>query len=127
MKDLKTLVLEEVKNVYSVEADYPFEDDLDTAVLRHSCSRKWFGIILSVSRRKLGFFDEEIINVLNLKCDPLLSGGLIAESKVFPAYHMNKEKWISVPLDGSMPLSEIMPLVEISFMLTANKKRACRN
>jgi len=126
VKSLKSPVLIETEKNYGTKPDFPFEDDFDTAVLRHSDSRKWYGLIMSVPKRKLGNFGDEVIDILNLKCDPLISGGLIAENKVFPAYDMNKEKWISLPLDGSLPLTEIMPLVEISYILTANKKRACR-
>ena len=41
---------------------------------------------------------------------------------VVPAYHMNKEHWISVILDGTMTDDEIIPLIEDSFLLTMPKK-----
>ena len=41
---------------------------------------------------------------------------------IVPAYHMNKEHWISVILDGTMSDDEIIPLIEDSFLLTMPKK-----
>lgn len=37
---------------------------------------------------------------------------------VLPAYHMNKEHWSSVILDGSIPDGEIVRMTEMSFQLT---------
>ena len=34
---------------------------------------------------------DESIDVVNLKCDPLLIGSLRSEPGFFPAYHMNKD------------------------------------
>ena len=45
---------------------------------------------------------------------------------VVPAYHMNKEHWISVILDGSMEEEDICRLIEESFELTAPKRRGGR-
>ena len=103
--------------------DYPFEEDFVTAVLRHSDSRKWYGIIINVSYAKLSISKEGNTDILNLKCDPIISGALIAEGKALPAYHMNKEKWISVLLDGSVDSDKIKWLAELSFELTSRKKK----
>ncbi len=37
---------------------------------------------------------------------------------VIPAYHMNKEHWSSLILDGSIPDAEIARMTEMSFDLT---------
>ena len=37
---------------------------------------------------------------------------------VLPAYHMNKEHWSSVILDGSIPDGEIERMTQMSFDLT---------
>ncbi len=101
--------------------EHPFSDDNDTTVFRHSDNRKWFALVMSVPRRKLGLYGDKSIDVVNLKCDPLLTASLFREGGVFPAYHMNKEKWISVLLDGSVDEDRLRWLSEISFSLTAKK------
>ncbi|MBQ8907437.1 MAG: MmcQ/YjbR family DNA-binding protein [Clostridia bacterium] len=42
------------KGAFGAEADYPFEKDFETAVLRHRDNRKWFALVMRVPRRKLG-------------------------------------------------------------------------
>jgi len=39
---------------YGIKPDYPFSDDTDTAVFRHEINRKWFAIVMSIPREKLG-------------------------------------------------------------------------
>ena len=58
-----------VFDTYNVRADYPFEEDFETGVFRHS-SGKWFGIAMRISAKKLGHTAESIIDVVNLKCAP---------------------------------------------------------
>ena len=36
---------------------------------------------------------------------------LRAQRGILPAYHMNKERWISVLLDGSVPLEQALALL----------------
>ena len=63
------------------------------------------------------------IPIVNLKHDPVMSGSLRTEPGIFPAYHMNKESWISVALDGSVPDDKLRMLLDISFELTKPKIR----
>ena len=74
-------------------------------MLRRADNDKWYGVILSVAGSKLGLEDDNIIDVINLKSDPMLIGSLRGQKGYFPAYHMNKEKWISVLL-GDAGLDE---------------------
>lgn len=103
-----------IKNYYGIEPDYPFASSPDAAVLRHP-SGKWFGIIMQVSRDKLGLSGDAPIDIINLKRDPML--GLADGKCIFPAYHMNKEHWISVLLDGSVPMEELKGLIAMSYDL----------
>ena len=41
-------------NTYGTVPDYPFDEDFETAVLRHASTRKWYAIVMRVSRRKFG-------------------------------------------------------------------------
>lgn len=107
-----------VKEVYGTEPDYPWNDW--NAVLRHKGNNKWYGVVLEISEKKLGLTGEGIVDVINVKCDPVLIGSLREQSGFFPAYHMNKENWISILLDGSVPEDVIKNLVNMSYELTRN-------
>lgn len=109
-------VFEFVKQQYKIEPDYPWNDN--NAVIRHKTNKKWYAVILEVGRDKLHLDGDGIVDVVNVKCDPLLIGSLRNQSGFHPAYHMNKEKWISIRLDGSVPNDEIKNLISLSYELT---------
>ena len=109
-------------DTYGTAADYPFDDGLETAVLRHSNNRKWYAIVMRVSRRKFGFDSNEMIDVVNLKLPLEMFGSFDSADGVYPAYHMNKVHWISVLLpDAAEDLIEF--LVNASYEATRDKKR----
>ena len=83
-----------IRQQYGTEPEYPWHDW--NAVLRHNDNNKWYGVVLEVSADKLGLPEADIIDVLNVKSDPLLIGSLRGQDGYFPAYHMNKEKWLSI-------------------------------
>jgi len=106
---------------YGTAPDYPFDEDFETAVLRHGVSRKWYAIVMRVSRRKFGFDSDEVIDVVNLKQPIELQGSFSASDGVYPAYHMNKLHWVSVLLpDVADDLTEF--LVNTSYTATKGKK-----
>lgn len=109
-------LFEWAKETYGTEPDYPWNDW--NCVLRHKHNHKWYALVIEVSEKKLGLTSDKIVDVLNLKCDPLLIGSLRMKSGFFPAYHMNKDKWISIIMDGTVPSEEIRNLVELSYQLT---------
>ena len=115
---LRNALLERVEEVFSVTPEYLFEKTPLTAVFRHLSHKKWFGIVMTVAPRVLGLSGEKPVDILNVKLDPLAVGGLLGQKGFLPAYHMNKTHWITVLLDGSVPLSEIETLLSISFDLT---------
>lgn len=120
-EELLAWVLEE----YGTEPDYPWLDE--NAVLRHAVNKKWYGLIMQVGRDKLGLPGPGTVAALNIKLDPLLVGSLRTRPGFHPAYHMNKEQWITLRLDGSVPAEEVKGLVDMSYRLTAPKPRKRRS
>lgn len=112
-----------VKQKYGTDPDYPWFDT--SAVLRHKDTRKWYGLVMEVQREKLKLPEgsmTDVIDVLNVKCDPMLVNSLRMQDGFHPAYHMNKERWITIRLDGSVPEATIRNLIDLSYELTAAKK-----
>ena len=105
-----------IRQQYGTEPEYPWHDW--NAVLRHNDNNKWYGVVLEVSADKLGLPVAGIIDVLNVKSDPLLIGSLRGQDGYFPAYHMNKEHWISVDLRKIEKLDELAGLIDGSFKST---------
>ena len=68
----KQKFLEHCLTTYNTTADYPFDEDFETAVLRHNTNRKWYAIVMRVSRRKFGFDSDEVVDVVTLKPPTIL-------------------------------------------------------
>ena len=118
----KQSFLEYCLSAYSTAPDYPFDEDFETAVLRHADNRKWYAIVMRVSRRKFGFDSDEVIDVVNLKLPTEMFGSFGASDGVYPAYHMNKLHWVSVLLPDS-PDDIVRFLVNVSFEATKGKSK----
>ncbi len=116
--------LEYCLDTYGTTPDYPFDDDLETAVLRHENNRKWYALVMKVSRRKFGIDSDEVVDVVNLKQPIEMFGSFGKADGVYPAYHMNKFHWISVLLPDA-PNDVVEFLVNASFEATRTviKKR----
>lgn len=110
-----------VKQQYGTEPDYPWQDA--NAVLRHKKNRKWYALVMGVERDRLGLSGPGEIDIINVKCDPVLIGSLRTQPGFLPAYHMNKEQWISIMLDGAVEEKQIKSLIDMSYGLTEPKRR----
>ena len=114
--------LEYCLDTYGTSPDYPFDEDFETAVLRHADNRKWYAIMMKVSMRKFGLESDEVIDVVNLKLPTEMFGSFGAADGVYPAYHMNKLHWISVALPDA-PDDVFQFLLNASFEATKTKRK----
>ncbi|MBP5242462.1 MAG: MmcQ/YjbR family DNA-binding protein [Clostridia bacterium] len=114
-------VFDMVNEMIGATMDQPFEGDFYSTVLRHADTKKWFGIVMKAPRKYFyGDGQEGYDECVTLKCDPILRGLLQNTylNCVFPAYHMNKNLWASLPLDSAFPQEEMRKLLYHSFDLT---------
>ena len=72
---------------------------------------------------RIGLAGDEVIDVVNLKCDPAFIGSLLHESGFYPAYHMNKTHWITVALDETASDDLLKIALDMSFATTAAKRK----
>ena len=122
----KQKFLEYCLDTYSTSPDCPFDEDFETAVLRHRDNRKWYALVMRVSRRKFGFDSDDVIDVVNLKLPTEMFGSFGADDGVYPAYHMNKLHWISVLLPDA-PDDVVQFLVNVSFKATKTFKKKSKS
>lgn len=112
-----------LRDAYGAEPEYLWQRYPNSAAFRHPMSGKWFALVMDVPRARLGLPGEEIVDVLVVKCDPVMIGALLREPGFLPAYHMSKRQWVSVLLDGSVPDERVIPLLDMSYAAVAPKKR----
>lgn len=117
---------EYIAETYSTYPEYPWADAPDYAVFRHSNNRKWFALVMDIPKERLGLTDNGLIDILNVKGEPVMIDFLKNETGFFPAYHMNKTNWITIALDGSVPSEKVKMLLDMSFDLTAQKVKRRR-
>lgn len=121
---MKDSVFAYIKKRYKVSPEYPWRTSPDSAVFRHADNRKWFALFMEVGGDKLGMDTDGLIPVINLKIDDMFFRDiLIARHGIIPAYHMNKQQWITVFLDGSVKQEQVFDLIDGSFLATASAKK----
>ena len=122
MKQIRQNLINFILKKYNVVGDCPWAKYPEFKVFRHPDNKKWFGLIMTVSREKIGLIGQGNIDVLNIKTDSVVIGGFIKQSGILPAYHMNKSNWATILLDGTVPIKDIEFLLNVSFELTKNRK-----
>lgn len=110
-----------VREKYGDEPEYLWEKFPGNAVLRRKDNRKWYAAILTAERKKVGLKGEGKIELLDLRADPAEVALLINGVTVLPAYHMNKKHWLSLPLDGAVPLAELLERLEESWFIAGQR------
>ncbi|WP_300708117.1 MmcQ/YjbR family DNA-binding protein [uncultured Desulfovibrio sp.] len=107
-----------VQATYGTLPEYPWRQYPAYAVLRHAGHGKWYGLIMDLPRERLNLPGTGRVDVVNLKTS--CAAGLLVSGLpgVFPAYHMNKQHWITLALEGGLPDAELYGLVAESYALT---------
>ena len=108
-----------VQAKYGNQLEYLWEKSPDTAVLRHDDNQKWYAVLMKISWEKLDKAREGHVEVVNLKHDQVAN--LLLEKGIYPAFHMNKRYWISLPLDDTLTDEKVLELFERSWFLTSKK------
>ncbi|MCD7772427.1 MAG: MmcQ/YjbR family DNA-binding protein [Oscillospiraceae bacterium] len=116
-------IFDYAKKKYGTEPEYLWLQYPSYAVLRHQDNQKWYGLVMDVPKNKLGLTGVEIVDILDVKCEPLMIDLLRQSPGFLPGYHMNKSNWISILLDGTVPDDTILDLLDKSFQNTMKKQK----
>ncbi|MFC6315041.1 MmcQ/YjbR family DNA-binding protein [Lapidilactobacillus achengensis] len=106
-----------VQQQYGDQLEFLWEKFPTNAVWRRQDNKKWYGLLLTVPRRKLGGDSDEIVEIIDLRSAPENLAGLLKRPNYYPGWHMNKQHWYTIILDGSVPLTEICQRIEESYLL----------
>ena len=115
-----------IQDTYGTQAEYLWADSPGNAIFRHSAS-KWYAVLMRVLPEKLGLPGEEALDIIDIKCSTIMIGSLLSTKGFLPAYHMNKNHWVSIVLDGSVPDDQITPLLELSYDIVAPKAQGVQS
>ena len=95
---------------HQVNPEYLWKKNPNYAVLRHH-------FVKNVETEKLGLKGTQLEEIIDLKLEPELIEILQQSEGYLPAYHMNKQHWISVQLKKVAP-EQILKLLEMSYKFT---------
>ena len=109
-------IFEYVKKQYGTIPEFLWSSSPDSAVLRHH-NGKWYAVIMNVERSKLGLDGDDTVEIMDVKCDPEMTGMIIQTYGFLPGYHMNKQHWITILLDGTVRESKILDFLDMSYDL----------
>ena len=115
-----------IQATYGTQAEYLWADSPGNAIFRHPASKKWYAALMRVLPEKLGLAGEKALDVMDIRCSTIMIGSLLSTKGFLPAYHMNKNHWISIILDNSVSDNQITPLLELSYDSVAPKRRKKR-
>ena len=116
----KNDLIDYIRERFAVEADFPFKED-NVYVFRHERNRKWFAIMMNVPYLALGIDKPGEVDIIDIKCGPILMGIFRREEGILPGYHMNKDNWATIMLDGTAKDETIKELMDISYHMTKGK------
>lgn len=102
---------------YGAEPEYLWKKYPRYFVLRRPDDRRWFALVMDVPLDRLGLEGDGAVDIVDVKCGPILLGSYLDRAGFLPAYHMSKTNWISVRLDGSAGDADIAALLDISYDL----------
>ncbi len=110
-------IINYVRKKYGDKPEFLWKKFQGNAVLRRKDTAKWYAVLLTVSKRKLGIDSDEIVEIIDLRIKPENMPDLIDGSKYFPGWHMNKKSWYTIILDGSVSTEEIQKRTDESYKL----------
>lgn len=116
--DLTKAILNYTKEKYEETFEFPFKTNELTSIVRHKENKKWYALLTTIEKDKLGFNETEEVEIINLKNNKEKIDKLIDNKNFIRAYHMNKKYWFTIILDDNISLNEIYTLIDESYNLT---------
>ena len=110
-------VIEYVNNKYQDKLEFLWDKFPDTAIWRRKDNKKWYGVIMTIPKNKLGIESDEIVEIIDLRILPDDLSLLVDNERIFLGYHMNKKHWITIIFDNGLPTEKIISLLDHSYDL----------
>lgn len=112
-------VISYIRERYGTELEFLWKETPNNGVMRRADTGKWYGVIMTIPRDRLGFDSKELTEVMNLHTDT--SADIVDGERYFPGWHMNKKYWITVILDDRVSDSELFEMVDRSYYSVKKK------
>ncbi len=108
-------IIKYIKEKYDNDPEFLWKKYEGTAVFRHKENSKWYGLLMNLSKSKLGIDSDELVDIIDLKILPHDIENIVDNEKYFLGYHMNKKHWFTIVLDNSVPIERIFEFIDKSY------------
>ncbi len=108
-------IINYIKEKYDNDPEFLWEKYEGTAVFRHKENGKWYGLLMNLSKSKLGIDSDEVVDIIDLKILPQDIENIVDNEKYFLGYHMNKKHWFTILLDNGVPIERIFEFIDKSY------------
>lgn len=116
------MVLEYSVETYGDEPEFLWTKFPDYSVLRRKDNDKWYAVIGIVQRGKVDGSDSgEPVEVADFRMGNEDKANILSKPGFYPGWHMNKNSWFTVILDGELPDDVIRECIDRSYMLAGDK------
>ena len=116
MSSQRKRITQHIADYYGAEPEFLWAKSPQTAIFRHQHNRRWFAVMMNLSGSLFGAAHH--LDVINVKLPPEWVSQMRIQSGFAPAYHMNKQHWLSVRSDDFLPDEIIENLLSESFLRT---------
>ncbi|MFD1392982.1 MmcQ/YjbR family DNA-binding protein [Lacticaseibacillus jixianensis] len=103
-----------IDETFAEQPEYLWKQFPNNAIIRRQDNRKWYALMVKVTPDKVGLTGADLIDLLVLRANPQTIQAQLKNGQALPAYHMNKEHWLSYQLDVGTPLETLMAAVKTS-------------
>ena len=110
-----------IADAYGENPDFPWPKYNNYGVFRNKDTGKWYALIMDITRNKLEAGADNSVEVLNIKLNNDKIADLLQQKGFYPAYHMNKQNWITITLDETLEDKRIFDLLDESRSFTLKK------
>ena len=114
-------IIKHIKEKYNDDLEFLWKKFNGNAIWRNKKNNKWYAALLIIPENKIGIDSDKIIEIIDLRYQKELIKELIDNKKIFPGYHMNKNSWITIKLDGTIETQKIFELIENSYKISLEK------
>lgn len=113
-------IIDFIRDQYGIDPEFLWpEKSPNCCIFRNPVTRKWFAAIMVIAGTKIGHGTDENLEIIDLKFDKGQALDFIENTRfAYPAYHMNKQNWFTMPLDNSLNDTQIFELIDHSYTLS---------
>ena len=115
------MLIAHAREMYGTELEFLWEKFPSYAVWRRNDNAKWYGVIGTVQRSKLGFDTDELAEIVDMQIEQENMGALMEQEHYYPGWYMSKKTWYTIVLDDTVPDCELKRRFDESYRIAGTK------